>query len=208
MATHRAPGWKRVALALAAALAAPLAVVLPGAPAQAADIIQCQPRSTAMPFQRWGDTRTYYSLQGGTFEWGQQGWSTWGQAGVGYGGSPWGVWGGGQRAMWLGPGGTVTAPPFCADVTEPYIRFFYLAGPEQNARLKVTMTIWRGSASTQQQYWLPAGSNRWEVSPAIPIPDVYGWGYRTLSVKFEAVNSSTAQWLIDDFSVDPWKSLR
>ncbi|MFN8074746.1 MAG: hypothetical protein U0Q15_04890 [Kineosporiaceae bacterium] len=205
----RMGGWKRAALVLAGALVAPMAVALggPTAPASAATIIPCQDRTTATPFRPWSDTRNYYLLQGGSFEYGNQGWDLYGQAGIGNGSSPWKVWGGGSRALWLGPGGTAVAPTFCASVAEPYVRFFYLASPEQNARLKVSLTIWRGTTQTTQQYWLPGGSGRWEVSQAIPIPDVYADGYRSLSVKFEAVNSSTAQWLIDDFSVDPWKSL-
>lgn len=207
---NRPRGWKRRIVAIAATLGLPLtlAVAAPAPPASAYEPIPCIDRTTAQPFARWGDTRNYHLLHGGSFEPGSPNWAMFGNAGIGNGNSPWYVWGGGSKSLWLGPGGTVVAPSFCATVNMPYIRFFYLATPEQNARLKVTLTIWRGSTSTSRTYWLPGGSGRWQVSDALAIPDVSADGWRTVSVKFEAVNSSTAQWLVDDFSVDPWKSLR
>lgn len=203
--------WKRLALAAAAVIAAPVALVIagPATEAEANYIIPCTSRTTAMPFQRWGDTRNYYLLQGGSFEGGTNGWSLYGNASVQWGtNSPFGVWGGGNAALKAAPGATVVAPSFCAADDEPYVRFFYKAPADSGAALKVTITMWRGSNTTSIQYWAWGGSNSWQVSPLVDLPDIAGTGSRTVSIKFEPVNSRSAEWLIDDLSVDPWKSLR
>ncbi|MFN8077167.1 MAG: hypothetical protein U0Q15_17350 [Kineosporiaceae bacterium] len=207
--TSRTRRWRRAAALTAAALALPaLAAVGPASTASAGTIIPCGARSTATPFRAWGDTRNYYPLQGGTFEGGAPGWSLYGNTAVTSGNEPWKVWGGGSGSLRVGPSATAVSPSFCVDPKEPFVRFFYKGPGVSTANLKVSVTVWRGSYTNTVQFWANGASTAWQVSPAVNIPNVADSSTTsTVSVKFEAVNSATAVWLVDDLSVDPWKSL-
>ncbi|MFN8077168.1 MAG: hypothetical protein U0Q15_17355 [Kineosporiaceae bacterium] len=201
--------WRRLAAftGLAAAATTLALTAGPATTASAATVIPCGARTTAKPFQQFGDSRNYFALQGGTFEGGASGWNLYGNAAVTAGNNPFNVWGYGASSLKLGPNATAVSPTFCVDPTEPFVRFVYKAPKESGASLKVNITIWRGSYTTSLSYWAWGGSGTWQASPAIDLPVAGSGTQTTVSVTFQPLTSSTAVWQIDDFSVDPWKSL-
>lgn len=209
--SHARHWWRRIAVLASLGVAAPALTTLAGpVPSAAAEtILPCTTRSTATPFKQWGDPNNYYALQGGTFESGAAGWSLYGNTSVVAGSEPWAVWGAGSRSLKVGPSGTAVSPTFCVDPLQPYVRFFFKGPGVSSANLKVSVTVWRGTYTNTVQFWANGNSSAWQVSAAVNIPNMLDSATNAaVSVKFEAVNSATAVWLVDDLSVDPWKSLR
>jgi hypothetical protein len=202
---------RRAAVLTGVAVALPaLAVVGSAAPASAASVIPCQTRTTATPFKQWSDTNNYFTLPSGNFESTPTGWTLTGGAALTSENEPYKVISGvaNAKSLKLPPGASVTAPSFCVKAAEPQIRFFYKSPGVANSYLVLTMTavFANGTSSTSSQ-WLMGDKAGWVVTPAYWLPNVAdSVNGATVTVSFQQKNVM-ANWQLDDFEVDPWKSM-
>ena len=81
--------------------------------------------STSQPFARWGDTRSYVLVPGGSFESGAAGWKLNGGAKVVSGNEPFYVRSTADRySLYLPSGSSATTPPMCFGLGDWNARFF------------------------------------------------------------------------------------
>jgi hypothetical protein len=194
---------KGVIGAAAAALA-----LFGGAGSAAAAACPAQPTTT--PFAQWGDTSSYYLLQGGNFESATSGWSLSG-AQIVAGSEPFDVTGQpASSSLRVSSGGSATSPVFCLDHTMPYFRFFAREAA-RGSDLKVSLVIVSSSvkqstdavadlADGSAGSWTPTA--RLSLANKLPVPTS---GWVTAKLRFQA-RGRAGNWRIDDVYVDPYRT--
>ena len=173
----------------------------------------CPAQSTSTPFQRWGDTNSYFLAPGGDFENGLL--STWAPVAAlpTVGNEPFYLHSvSDTTSVTVAGGGTVTSPPFCVDSTMPYFRF--LAHQRASGSdLKVTLVLLNGATVLGSQVDsvgdLADGSMPvW--APTAPLKLTYGLSVpagQTLTAElvFQA-GLGLGSWQIDDVYIDPYRT--
>lgn len=202
---------RRTAVLGGLTVVAPLAALLvaPAATASAAtSVLPCTTRSTTTPFTQWGDTNSYFTLPGGTFETGTAGWTLSGGAGVTGGNEPWKVISGpNTSSLNLPAGAAATAPSLCIATAEDSMRLFYKSPGVSTAYLRVTIHVTSGVNVADNTYDINGAASGWAVSQRIMLPDIRDKsGQQTVTVSFTQVGTRAA-WQVDDVEIDPWRSL-
>ena len=199
----------------AALLALPAAVmVTTTGPASASTENNCQLRDgNSTPFTQWGDRNSYFTLSGGLFELAPSGWGLTGGAGVVAGNEPWKVNSNGTaHSLRIPAAGSVTTQWFCVRPGETAIRFFDKAPGLKGSALTVTVTATFLNASktaytagtATASYRIEGSTAGWGPSPVLQLPQQAGSPGAMISVR---IAPTAGDWQIDDFEVDPWKTL-
>jgi hypothetical protein len=197
----------RRATAVVASLAGALAVtVVPTEIARAST--ECGVRITTAPLVAFGDTNSYFPLEGGTFESGDL--STFDLAGtpsVVQENEPWQVLDPADARSVALPPGAVLKATFCVQWGEDSMRFFAKSPGLSGSSLTVRTTVATTYGSSVTMSTMIGGSQAgWTLSPRIPLLNLLaidGRQYVTVSFK----NTGTGTWQLDDLLVDPWRTL-
>jgi len=192
------------ALASAApANASLLGGVLPGLIGTSDTPATCDTK-TSQPFARWGDTRNYVLVPGGSFESGAAGWKLNGGAKVVSGNEPFYVRSTTDRySLYLPPGSSVTTPPMCFGLGNWNARFF--SAGSGTVRVKVVVKSLLGILSVLDGGTASSGST-WRPSPKVGLllTNLTGLlAVESISLRFTPANTSGIR--IDDVYLDPWK---
>jgi hypothetical protein len=202
--------WTRKAVVLGCVTAAPAVALLaaPVSPAAAATVLPCTTRTVSTPFVSWGDSNSYFTLPGATFEHGTSGWTLTGGAAVTTGNEPYKVISDtNASSLNLPAGATAAARPMCIGTAEDSLRLFYKAPGVSTASLRVTIHVVSGVNVADNTYGIGGAKSGWAVSDRIMLPDIRdSSGQQTVTVSFSQ-DGTKAKWQIDDVEVDPWKSL-
>lgn len=171
----------------------------------------CPAPSVSAPFSQWGDTNSYFTIPGGSFEGtaDQVGWTLSG-ASLTAGNEPFFVNGTGDgQSLTIAGGGRATSPFFCVDNTMGSLRFF-AQQVSAGAGLRVQALVQNadGSVSTYPVAHLFDGSTpSWAPTEPIPGDTSSLSNDQTLMVALQfTVRASAASWQIDDVYVDPYRS--
>jgi hypothetical protein len=167
-----------------------------------------QPAST--PFSQWGDTNSYFTVPGGSFEGtaGQVGWNL-SNATLTSGNEPFYVNSStDDQSLTIDAGGSATSPYFCVDNTMSDLHLFAIeaaAGSDLQVNLlvqrwhRVVTVPLADLADGSMLSWAPTGPI--DLGPA-NIPTCHSV---MAAVQFVAPLSS-GSWQIDDVFVDPYRS--
>jgi len=200
----------RTTATLAAALATTALALTTAPTTTAATVIPCTTRTTTTPFTTWGDKNAYFTLPGGTFDTTPTttGWTLTGGATITPENEPYKVITSTKASsLKMPPGATATLPTFCVNPVEAAVRFFYKSPGVTGSNLVATIHTLKGTTATDSYAWLDGTKTGWQVSPPITLPNVGEVGVQlTATITFTQKNIP-ATWQIDDFEVDPWKSL-
>jgi hypothetical protein len=194
------------ALAPAApASASLLGGVLPGLVSPSDTPTTCD-TSTSQPFARWGDTRNYVLVPGGSFETGAKGWQMSGGAKVVPGNETFYVRSASDRySLYLPAGSSATTPPMCFGMGDWNVRFFSVGSG--TVRVKIVVKSLLGVVSVLDGGSATSGS-AWRPSPQVGLllTNVTGLlATDSISLRFAPANSTGLR--IDDVYLDPWRSL-
>ena len=192
------------ALASAApANASLLGGVLPGLIGTSDTPATCDTK-TSQPFARWGDTRNYVLVPGGSFESGTAGWKLNGGAKVVSGNEPFYVRSTTDRySLYLPPGSSVTTPPMCFGLGNWNARFF--SAGSGTVRVKVVVKSLLGILSVLDGGTASSAAS-WRPSPQVGLllTNITGLlAVDSISLRFTPANTSGIR--IDDVYLDPWK---
>jgi hypothetical protein len=197
----------RRATAVVAALAGALAVtVAPAGAAQAS--AGCGVRITTAALALFGDTHSYFPIDGGTFESADLSpFDVVGAPSVVQENEPWQVLGPtDSRSLVLPPGATLKAT-FCVQLGEDSMRLFTKAPglPGSSLTIRTTAATTYGIRVTTSTT-IGGSAAGWSLSPRIPLPNVLGLdGQQYVTVSFK--NTGSTPWQLDDLLVDPWRTL-
>jgi hypothetical protein len=193
-----------VFLPTAPANASLLGGLLPGLVATSDKPATCE-TGTSQPFARWGDTKNYVLVPGGSFESGAAGWKLSGGAKVVSGNEPFYVRSTADRySLYLPAGSSVTSPPMCFGLGDWNARFF--SAGSGSVRVKIVVKSLLGVLSVLDGGTASSGST-WKPSPQVGLllTNVTGLlAVESISLRF--VPANTAGLRIDDVYLDPWKS--
>ena len=159
---------------------------------------------TSQPFARWGDTRNYVLVPGGSFESGTAGWKLNGGAKVVSGNEPFYVRSTTDRySLYLPPGSSVTTPPMCFGLGNWNARFF--SAGSGTVRVKVVVKSLLGILSVLDGGTASSAAS-WRPSPQVGLllTNITGLlAVDSISLRFTPANTSGIR--IDDVYLDPWK---
>jgi hypothetical protein len=161
--------------------------------------------STSQPFARWGDTRNYVLVPGGSFESGAPGWSLSGGAKVVSGNEPFYVRSTSDRhSLYLPAGSSAATPPMCFGTGDWNARFFTVGSG--TVRVKIVVKSLLGVLSVLDGGAASSGST-WQPSPKVGLllTNITGL-LATDSISLRFVPANTTGIRIDDVYLDPWKS--
>jgi hypothetical protein len=161
--------------------------------------------TTSQPFARWGDTRNYVLVPGGSFETGTTGWKLSGGAKVVSGNEPFYVRSSSDRySLYLPAGSSATSPPMCFGLGDWNARFFTVGSG--SVRVKIVVKSLLGVLSVLDGGTATSGST-WRPSPKVGLllTNITGL-LATDSVSLRFVPANTTGIRIDDVYLDPWKS--
>jgi hypothetical protein len=160
--------------------------------------------STSQPFARWGDTKNYVLVPGGSFESGAAGWKLSGGAKVVSGNEPFYVRSTADRySLYLPAGSSVTSPQMCFGLGDGNARFFSVGSG--SVRVKVVVKSLLGVLSILDGGTASSGST-WRPSPQVGLllTNITGLlAVESISLRFIPANTSGIR--IDDVYLDPWK---
>jgi hypothetical protein len=206
---------RRLSAVTSGALLAATAALLLAAPANAGLLVttasDCPDQAVENPFTRWGDSKDYVAVPGGSFESGDAAWSTRGDADVVDGNEPFDVRSADDaNSLSLPPGSSATSASICVGIEHPTMRFI--------ARSKGSTLQQLLSAMTVEVLFQDAGG----ATRSLPIgilKSPFGWGptpsYRIIAnllpllsgdktaIAFRFTPIGGAGWQIDDVYVDP-----
>lgn len=163
----------------------------------------------SQPFAQFGDSNTYVSVPGGSFESGAAGWSLHGGAAVVSGNESYNV-GSGSHSLSLPAGSSATGPAQCTGIDHPSMRFFVRNTGSSASRLKVYATYPLLLGLPYKAYLgTVSGSASWSPSSPVQIGLLNNTlGSLTLAestISFTFVPAdSTGKWQIDDVYLDPY----
>jgi hypothetical protein len=191
------------AVALTGAIAAPASAGILTAPAK-----DCGDESLSQPFSRFGDTKQYKIVPGGSFEGALTDWTLTGKAKVVAGNETFKVGGATHsKSLVLPAGSTAITAPTCVGLQEPTMRFFAKKNSGLLSTLLVTVYV---KTSLGLVVPLPMGvvlgNSTWKATPQMLIianllPLLPGdrtpvaFGFTPL----------LGEWQIDDVYVDPYR---
>jgi hypothetical protein len=204
---------RNAVLAIAAVLAG---FAASAAPASAGLLVStarsCSANVLSQPFAPFGDTASYTSVPGGSFESGAAGWTLADGAKVVSGNEPWKVGGStSSHSLSLPAGATATSPAMCVGLGEPTLRYFSKASSLLGLTGSMTVDVLtETSLGVVVPVPLAPGllTNSWTPG-LIPTPIVANLlpllpGQMTaVAFRFHAV---TGNWGLDDVYVDPYRS--
>lgn len=171
----------------------------------------CTGRSLAQYYKTWGDNNNYFRISNGGFESGNTDWQANGAAAVVTGNEAFHVAGSGDaKAMRLGSGASVESHTLCVSMGEDKVRLFAYNPKVAGAILHVDVVVRNPYTNVYGYYaWdlnadaMPAG---WQPTPQLLIPNVFnGSATEELTITL-STRGTAATWLVDDVTVDPFKS--
>jgi hypothetical protein len=173
--------------------------------------LSCTGRANVQYFKPWADLNNYFRISNGGFESGSTDWQFNGAASVVTGNESFHVAGAGDaKALRLTPGGSAESHTLCVSMGEDTVRFFAYNPKVMGAILHVDIVV-RNPVTGLYGYFAwdlnadawPAG---WQPVPTLLIPNVFlGSATQELTITL-STRGSAATWLVDDVSVDPFKS--
>ena len=198
-----------VALATTALATAAALVVVPRA--LAVTMSSCPKNTLTQPFQKWGDTGSYFFGPGGGFEGTLTGWTATGGAKIVSGNESSYVHSTSDKySVSLPSLSGITSPSVCVTTSTPDLRLFLRNTGSSTAKLNVNMT-YTDSAGHPTTVTVASltGSSSWSLSPTVDflqsiMPLVNGSGQTWVTFTFAPVGT-TGSWQVDDFYVDPMK---
>lgn len=185
-----------------------LAVVLAcaglAATAPAAAASPCNLPPTSKVFAQFGDNADYYLAQGGDFE--VLTWSIAGGAGLDPMNNPFNLSGKGLKSMEVEGGESTTSPAFCVSKDQPHLRLVALSEGRGDLVATVTTHAADGSKKTLATVIDDAAHTKWSptVNVSLNTARMTSTEVAKATVSFSA-SSSTADWLIDDVFIDPYR---
>jgi hypothetical protein len=197
----------------AVALAGTVAGFALWAPTAGAGLLFTEPAETcetetSQPFRPWSDRANYVLVPGGSFEDGAPGWSLRNGADVVSGNETFYVrHEKDRRSLYLPDDGTATTPTMCFDLGDWHARFFVrkVSGGSGSVRVTILVETLLGVASILDGGTVDA-NGQWAPSPRVGLllSNVTSvLGTRAVAFRFRA---NGANFRIDDFYLDPWKS--
>jgi hypothetical protein len=160
-------------------------------------------------FAQFGDSNTYVSVPGGSFESGAVGWWLHGGAAVVSGNESYNVVSG-SHSLSLPAGSSATSPSQCTGIDHPSMRFFVRNTGSSTSRLKVYATYPLLLGLPYKAYLgTVSGSGSWAPSSPVQIGLLNNTlgsltlAESTISFTF-APADSTGKWQIDDAFLDPY----
>jgi hypothetical protein len=198
-----------VALSAAALATTAALVVVPRA--LAVTMSTCPKNTLSVPFQKWGDSGSYFLGPGGAFEGTLTGWTATGAAKIVSGNETSYVNSTKDKySVSLPSGSAITSPSVCVTTSMPDLRLFVRNTGSASAKLNVNMTFTNsaGKPSTVTVASI-SGTSNWSLSPVVNFlqsvaPLVNGASQTWVTFTFAPVGTAGA-WQVDDFFVDPMK---
>lgn len=199
------------AVALVAAALATTAALIVVPRALAATMSTCPKNTLVVPFQKWGDSGSYFLAPGGAFEGTLTGWTATGSAKIVSGNETSYVNSTKDKySVSLPNGSAIVSPSVCVTTSTPNLRLFVRNTGSAAAKLNVNMTFTdsAGHPSTVTVASVSATSS-WSLSPVVNFlqnvaPLVNGSSQTWVTFTFTPVGTGGA-WQVDDFYVDPMK---
>jgi hypothetical protein len=178
--------------------------VLPGLVSPSDTPATCD-TSASQPFARWGDSRHYVLVPGGSFETGATGWNLSGGAKVVSGNEPFYVHSSSDRhSLYMPAGSSATTPPMCFGMGDWTMRYFSVGTGTVRVKIVVksllgVLSVLDGGSVSTGSTWKPSGDVR------MLLTNVTGL-LATDSISLRFVPANTTGLRMDDVYLDPWKS--
>jgi hypothetical protein len=173
-------------------------------------LASCPVPAVSTPFSQWGDSSSYFTVPGGTFEGSSDhvGWSLT-NATLTAGNEPFAVNAASDsQSLTIAAGGSATSPYFCVDSTMPDLRFFAQQA-SAGTNLQVQALVPTGNGVTVVPVADLADGSMPSWAPTSPITGNGGaipaGQSMMVALRFVAPASS-GSWQIDDIFVDPYRS--
>jgi hypothetical protein len=201
----------RIGVAAATTVLILAALATPAADANLLSILpgSCGTQTASQAFAKWGDSRYYTLMPGGSFEPGTPGWALSRGAKVSPGNESFYVNKPTDRnSLALPAGSSATSLPACTSIHHPTARFFLRNTGSASSQLKVE-ALYPGVLGKVQAARLGVltGSKEWQPSPVMPLLvtnllATLSLDRTTIAFRFTPLDNSGA-WSIDDVYLDP-----
>lgn len=177
-----------------------------------ASAASCPAQQTTTPFAQWGDSGSYFSVPGGSFEspLGATGWIV-ERAGRVPGNEPFLVGAGtDSSSLLIGGGGTALSPAFCIDSSMPDLRFF-ARSLSANGKLAVRLVLQTRAGLTVAPFshvatLAPGSMPSWAPTGQLALADgMTAPAGHTSTARLAFSVEGHGGWQLDDIYIDPYR---
>jgi len=172
----------------------------------------CPTPAMSQPFAQFGDTGSYFTAPGGTFEEAKTSWKLRSRSAIVAENEPWRVNGPTHTRSLRVTNGSATSPVFCVDRTMPTFRMFArqtvrgaglivrLTYKDRYGKKRVHTDEFGILADGSMPFWRPTAPM--ELATALPIP---AGGSLDVQIELETMKGASS-WQVDDVEIDPYRS--